>query len=307
MAHDHPHPHRHSHTVSRKLTVAAAANLVVVAGEFAVGVWAGSLALIGDSLHNLTDAVALLIALVAVRLARRAPTSEKSFGYHRAGILAAFINAAMLVTFTVFVFLEAWERLRQPRDVSTVAMLVTAAIALSVNGGTALSLHRESREDVNIRGAFVHMIGDALGSAGILVAAVLIRVTGTTIWDPAASILIGVMILWSSYGVLRESVNLLLEGTPSGIDPEDVTRSLGEIGGIYGVHHLHIWALGPSSPALSCHLMVGDVPMKDTTRILAEINAMLEHDYGIVHTTIQFEYAMCDVNDPYCVPLPGRR
>ncbi|MGZ8709354.1 MAG: cation diffusion facilitator family transporter [Thermoanaerobaculia bacterium] len=297
------HTHHH-HDVGRKLTIATVANLLVVAGEVVVGLWSGSLALVGDALHNLTDAVALLIALFAVRLERRAPTSAKSFGYQRAGILAAFINAAMLVTFTLFIFREAYERLREAHEVSTMAMLVTATIAMIVNGATAMSLHHESREDVNIRGAFVHMVGDAVSSAGIIVAAVLIRLTGTPVWDAAVSILIGILILWSSYGVLRESVNLLLEGTPSAIDPESVTRSLGEIDGIYGVHHLHIWALGPSSPALSCHLMVGDVPMKETTRILDEINAMLARDYRIAHTTVQFEHAMCAEDDPYCVPLP---
>ena len=295
--------HHHHHDVSRKLIIATAANLLVVAGEVFVGIWSGSLALIGDALHNLTDAVALLIALFAVRIERRAPTSAKSFGYQRAGILAAFINAAMLLTFTLFVFLEAYERLRTPREVSTTAMLIMAAIAMLVNGSTAMSIHHESRDDVNIRGAFVHMVGDAVSSAGIIVAAVLIRLTGTPIWDAAVSVLIGLLILWSSYGILRESVNLLLEGTPSAISPDAVTLSLGEIDGIYGVHHLHIWALGPSSPALSCHLMVGDVPVKETTRILDEINAMLARDYRIAHTTIQFEFAMCAEDDPYCVPV----
>ena len=305
MAHAHDH-HHHSHSVSKKLTIATAANLLVVAAELSIGVYAGSLALIGDALHNLTDAVALLIALTAVRLERRAPTQEKSFGYQRAGILAAFINAAMLVTFTLFVFREAWERFLAPRDPNTTLMLVTAAVAMLVNGATAWSLHHESREDVNVRGAFVHMIGDAVSSAGIIVAAILIRLTGSPAWDAGVSVLIGLLILWSSYGVLRESVNLLLEGTPSAIDPAAVTQSLGGIDGIYGVHHLHIWALGPSSPALSCHLMVGDVPLSSTSRILAEINAMLARDYRIAHTTIQFEYAMCAADDPFCVPFQGR-
>lgn len=300
MAHAHPH-HAHSHTLSRKLTIATAANLLVVVAEIAIGIWAGSLALIGDALHNLTDAVALLIALAAVILERRAATPEKSFGYQRAGILAAFINAAMLVTFTLFVFREAYERLRTPHAIDQRAMFVTATAALLVNALTAWSLHRESRDDVNIRGAFVHMIGDAVSSFGIIVAAVLIRITGATQWDAIVSIFIGVLILWSSYGVLRESVNLLLEGTPSGIDPDDVIRRLGDIDGIHGVHHLHIWALGPSRPALSAHLMVGDVPLRNTTRVLDDVNAMLAREYRIAHTTIQFELAECDEDDPYCV------
>jgi cobalt-zinc-cadmium efflux system protein len=300
MAHHHDHAHD-SLILSRKLTIATAANVLVVAGEIVVGLYAGSLALIGDALHNVTDAGALVIALIAVRLSRRPPTSVKSFGYQRAGILAAFINAGFLVAFSLFIFKEAWSRLQEPHAVETMPMLIAAAVALLVNSATALSIRHESQHDVNIRGAFIHMIGDAVSSAGIIVAAILIRTTGSTLWDALVSIFIGILVLWSSYGVLRESVNLLLEGTPSGIDPTEVTRALGEIEGIHGVHHLHIWALGPSSPALSCHLMVGDVPLRNTVTLLDEVNAMLARDYRIAHTTIQFEFAECDVNDPFCV------
>jgi cobalt-zinc-cadmium efflux system protein len=297
MAHD----HQHHLTVSRKLSIATAANLVVVIGEIVVGLYAGSLALIGDALHNVTDVAALVLTLVAVRLSRRAPTNKKSFGYQRAGILAAFVNAGVLVAFALFIFTEAWTRLHQPRTVETSAMFFAATVALLVNAATALSIRHESSEDVNIRGAFIHMIGDAVSSAGILVAAFLIRATGSSAWDAVVSIFIGVLILWSSYGVLRESVNLLLEGTPSGIDPAAVTQALGAIEGIHGVHHLHIWALGPSNPALSCHLMVGDVPLRNTVTILDEVKAMLAHDYRIAHTTIQFEFAECEADDPFCV------
>ncbi|HYI09168.1 MAG TPA: cation diffusion facilitator family transporter [Thermoanaerobaculia bacterium] len=304
MAHGHAHHHHHHHdSVSRKLTIATAANVLVVVAEIAIGLYAGSLALIGDALHNLTDAAALIIALVAVRLEQRKPTSSKTFGYQRAGILAAFVNAGLLVAFTFFIFRESWERLQSPRTVDTVLMLVMAAIALIVNAATAISIHHESREDVNLRGAFIHMVGDAVSSAGIIVAAILIRLTGSPRWDAGISILIGVMILASSYGVLRESLNLLLDGTPSGIDPDAVTEALGRIDGIQGVHHLHIWALGPSSPALSCHLMVGDVPVKTTAGLVEEINTMLAREYRIVHTTIQFEYTECAADDPYCVPF----
>lgn len=297
------HAHHHHGDISRKLTIATVVNLLVVVLEIAIGIRAGSLALISDAVHNLTDALALAIALGAVQLARKAPTPEKSFGYQRAGVLAAFVNAAMLLTFTVLLFIESWERFRTPRSVGTGSMLVTATVALTVNAATAISLRRESEGDVNIRGAFIHMVGDAVSSAGIIVAAVLIRLTGLPQWDAFVSILIGGMILWSSYGVLKESVNLLLEGTPAGIDPQEVTMALGEIDGIYGVHHLHIWALGPSNPALSCHLMVGDVPLKTTSRLLEEVNALLGSRYRIAHTTIQFELAECDVNDPWCVNL----
>jgi cobalt-zinc-cadmium efflux system protein len=295
--------HHHHESVSRKLTVATAANVMVVVAEIAIGIHAGSLALIGDALHNLTDVAALLIALIAVRLERRTPTSQKSFGYQRAGILAAFVNAGLLAAFTFFLVRESWLRIQHPQAIETSSMLVMALVALLVNAATALSIRHESREDVNIRGAFVHMIGDAVSSAGIIVAAVLIRLTGSVMWDAAVTIFIALLIFWSSYGVLRESMNLLLEGTPSGLDPLAVTQSLGKIDGILGVHHLHIWALGPSSPALSCHIMVGDVPLKTTTRLLEEITAMLARDYRIAHTTIQFELTECPADDPYCVPF----
>ncbi|HYR28613.1 MAG TPA: cation diffusion facilitator family transporter [Thermoanaerobaculia bacterium] len=298
--------HHHSHSVSRKLSIATVANLLVVVAELSVGFYAGSLALVGDALHNLTDSLALVIALVAVRLERRAPTTEKSFGYQRAGILAAFINAGLLMAFTLLIFKEAFERLQHPHAVQPTLMLITATVALIVNTATAVSIHHDSRHDVNIRGAFIHMVGDAISSAGIIVAALIIRATGAAQWDAIISIFIGLLILWSSYGVLKESVNLLLEGTPAGIDPAEVTQALGRIDGIHGVHHLHIWALGPSSPALSAHLMVGDVPLKATQPLLDQVTEMLAHEYRIAHCTIQFEFTECAPDDPFCVPFPQK-
>lgn len=302
MAHHHHH-HAHSHSVSRRLTIATAANLVVVVAELSIGFYAGSLALLGDALHNLTDVLALVIALVAVRLERRAPTTEKSFGYQRAGVLAAFINAGMLMAFTLLLFREAYERLQSPQTVQPTLMLITAAVAMLVNISTALSIRHDSQHDVNIRGAFIHMVGDAVSSAGIIVAALLIRATGSTQWDALVTIFIGLLILWSSYGVLKESVNLLLEGTPAGIDPAEVTQALGRIEGIHGVHHVHIWALGPSSPALSAHLMVGDVPVKTTGPLRDQVTEMLAREYRIAHCTIQFEFTECAPDDPFCVPF----
>lgn len=291
----------HAH-VSRKLVIASAATFVFVLLELAAGLFANSLALIGDSFHNFTDTLALLLALFAVRLERRPANTVKSYGYHRAGVLTAFINAGTLMAFTIFIFFEAFARLRAPRPVNTTWMLITAAIAIVLNGAITWSLRNEGRSDLNIHSAVLHMLGDAISSAGILVASILIRMTDMTFWDPLMSMLIGVMILWSGWGVLKEALNLLLEGTPTGIDPEAVTRSLASVDGVFGVHHLHIWALGPSRPALSCHLMVGDVPVKSTGKLLDRVNHMLEERYRIAHTTIQFEFANCDVDDPYCVP-----
>ena len=297
----------HHVQVSRKLLLASIATFAFVLVELAAGVFSNSLALIGDSLHNFTDTLALLLALFAVRLEKRPATAEKSYGYHRAGVVTAFINAGTLVALTIYIFVEAIDRLRIEHAVDTRWMMITAAAAVVLNAAITLALRDEGRHDLNIRSAVLHMLGDAVSSAGIIVAALLIRFTGMPYWDPVMSMLIGVMILWSSWGVLSEAVNLLLEGTPEGIDPEAVTRSLAAIDGVNGVHHLHIWALGASRPALSCHLMVGDIAVKSTGSLLDRVNHMLELEYSIAHTTIQFEFANCDVDDPYCVPYAADR
>src|SRR5258706_2885292 len=281
---------------------AAVAAALFVAVDMVVGFRPSSLALIGDALPNVTDTLALLLALFAGGVERRPATSAKSYGWHRAGVLAAFINAGALAAFTIFLFVEAAQRLRAPAAVNSTAMLITAAAALLLNGSITLWLRGHGRHDLNIRGAVLHMLGDALASAGIIAAALLIRTTGALFWDPAVSIAIGVLILWSSWGILREAINLLLEGTPAGIDPDEVTRAIAALHGVDGVHHLHIWALGPSRPALSCHLLVGDIPVRSTGNVLAQVNELLAHQYGIDHTTIQFEFANCDTDDPYCVP-----
>src|SRR5258708_5702339 len=309
MAHDHKHHHHppHDGNVSRKLVIATIATGLFVVIEAAIGFASNSLALVGDSLHNFTDALALLLALTAVRFERRPANPGKTYGYHRAGVLAAFINAGTLAAFTIYLFVEAFQRLRVPERVNSLAMLLTAAIALLLNGTITLSLRHERKNDLNIRSAVLHMLGDAVSSAGIIIAALLIRATAKPFWDPAVSVLIGLGILWSSWGVLREAVNLLLEGTPSGIAPDEVTRAIAAIDGVFGVHHLHIWALAPSRPALSCHLMVGDVPVRHAGTLLDQVNGILSRQFRIAHSTIQFDFANCEADDPYCRPCSAKR
>ncbi|MFA6956819.1 MAG: cation diffusion facilitator family transporter [Thermoanaerobaculia bacterium] len=299
--HDHTHSHpgiddradSHARSTRRKLTVSTIATVGFVAFELAAGIRANSLAIVGDAFHNLTDGLVLALALVAVILSRRPASGRKSFGYQRAGILAAFVNGALLLAFTVFYFVEAVGRARAPEPVDSGIMLVVAAIAIVFNGGIAAWLHRGAGGDINIRSAILHQVADALGSLGVLIAAIGIRITGISSFDSFVSLAIGVLILWTSWGILRETVNLLLEGTPQGIDPDEIARSLAAEEGVFGVHHLHVWALGPSSPALSCHLLLGDVHLRDTAEILARVNAMLARRWGIVHTTIQLEHSNC--------------
>lgn len=297
----HSGPERRTRT-SRKLAIATVATVFFFGIELAAGLISNSLALIGDALHNITDAFALVLALVAVRIARRPATVRKSFGYRKAGVLAAFLNATMLIALTVVMIIEAVSRLRNPEPVGGRWMIAVASIGIVYNFGVTIWLMKEGRKDINVRGAMLHMLGDGLSSVGVVLAALLIGWTGTTIWDPMVSILIGVLIFWTSWGILRETVNLLLEGTPRGIDPKLVTEDLAADPGVFGVHHLHIWALGPASSALSCHLMLGDVTLRSAGDVLDRVNAMLAERYRIEHTTIQIEAAGCAEDEPDCIP-----
>jgi cobalt-zinc-cadmium efflux system protein len=297
----HGGPERRTRT-SRKLLIATIATVLFFGIELAAGLISNSLALIGDAFHNITDAFALVLALVAVSIARRPATVRKSFGYRKAGILAAFLNATILIALMVIVMIEAIRRVRQPEPVEGAWMIGVALIGIVYNFGVTIWLMKEGRKDINVRGAMLHMFGDGLSSVGVVIAALLILWTGTTIWDPLVSILIGLVVFWTSWGILKEAVNLLLEGTPKGIDPERVTVDLAADPEVLDVHHLHIWALGPASPALSCHLMMGDVTLRSAGEVLDRVNAMLAERYGIQHTTIQIEAAACAEDDPDCIP-----
>src|SRR5688572_23975928 len=184
----HDHHHHRTNSLSRKLILSSLATMIFLIVEIAIGVFSGSLALVGDALHNFTDSLALLLALFAVRLERRPATSEKSYGYQRAGVLAAFINAAALVGMTVFLFIEAVDRFKDPHPVNSTSMLITASLGILLNLGITVALRQEGKHDLNVRSAVVHMIGDAISSAGIIIAAILIRQTGSVQWDPAVSI-----------------------------------------------------------------------------------------------------------------------
>jgi cobalt-zinc-cadmium efflux system protein len=302
MSHGHSHPDSANAATSRKLLIATIFTATFVVVELAVGLISNSLALVGDSIHNFTDALALMLALWAVKIGRRPATPAKSYGYHRAGVLVAFINAGTLVALTIYLLVEAWRRVQSPSGVDSGAMLWTAGIAIVLNTVISISLHEEGKSDLTVRSAVLHMTGDALSAVGILIAAVVIRYTGATIADPLVTILIAGLILWSSWGILRETVNLLLEGTPSGIDPQAVARDLASQEGVNGVHHLHIWAIAPRRPALSCHLMLGDVSLRNAGEIVQRVTSMLTLNYQISHTTIQIEYALCPAEDPFCVP-----
>ncbi len=270
--------------------------------EAIAGFHSGSLALVSDAGHNFTDALALVLATLGVYMQSKPADSVKTFGYHRAGVLTAFVNALTLVAISVFIFYEAWQRFAHPRHIEEWTMLWVAAAGLALNGGIMWGLHREKDHDLNIRAAFVHMLGDAVSSVGIIAGAIAIHFTGLAIIDPVLSILIGVLIIWTAWDIIQESLNVLLEGLPRGMELEDVTGTMRQIDGVIDVHDLHIWSLGSSAHALSCHVLIEDMPPSESNAILQRINDVL-CKYEIHHTTVQFEHTKCALSDAPCMIL----
>ncbi len=290
--HDHAH-HTHASDLGRILKVSTILTLVFVAVALAAGWYAHSLALISDAWHNFSDALALLLSWFAVYIQSRPPNPVKTFGYHRAGVLAAVVNAVTLVGIALYIFYESYERLKRPQTVDSTIMMAVSLIGLGLNTGIAAALFRSAKGDLNIRSAFIHLVGDALGSVAVMIGAVAIRFTGVSAIDPILSILIGVLILWTSWDIIKEALNVLLEGLPRGMTLPQVADAVRGVRGVIDVHDLHVWTLGPRMLALSCHLCVADIPLSESREILNRVNQLLEDRFHIGHTTIQLEHAPC--------------
>ena len=295
------HSHHHEHESRRVLMWSLAATSAFVVVELVAGLKAHSLALVSDSGHNATDALALLLAALAAWFQSKPADESRTFGYHRAGVLAAFINALTLIVLSVWIVYESWARLMHPAAVDTNVMLWVASAAVLLNGGIMLALRRSGSGDINVRGAFLHMMGDLIGSAAIVAASVVIRATGWNRIDPVLSIAISVLIIWTAWDITRESLNILLEGLPRGIELHDVAEAVRSVDGVLGVHDLHIWSLGSHSHALSCHVLIEDMPPSLSDRILQNIKGLLGDRFSIYHTTIQFEHDSCAISDTGCV------
>jgi cobalt-zinc-cadmium efflux system protein len=300
----HTHAHTHTPSIGRKLQISLWITVAFIVIEFAAGIKAQSLALLSDAGHNFTDSLALGLAWFAFYLQSKPPTERKTFGYLRAGVLAGFVNAMTLVVLAVFIFYESYERFQSPRQVQEGIMIAVAAAGLVVNVAVMWALHADSRHDLNIRGAFMHMLGDALSSVGIIVGAVAIIYTGYAWIDPLLSVLIGVLILWSGWDIILEAVNILLEGLPRGITREDVCGAITGVDGVIDVHDLHVWSLSSSSHALSCHTVIADLPPSESDVILRRINEILQQRFHIDHTTIQFEHIRCEGAEEICANHP---
>ncbi len=282
--------------VSLFVTVAYIVLLVVS------GIRAHSLALLSEAGHNLTDLLALVLSLTAVYLQNRPPSATKTYGYHRAGVLAALINAVSLVAVSFIVFYEAFRRIQNPEHVRAGLMIGVAAAGVVMNGVIALLLYRSSR-DVNIRSAFLHEIGDTLSTAAVIVGGWVILMTGQYWIDSALSFGIGALILWSCLGIVRETLNILLEGTPRGMSLDHIGTAIRGIDGVNDVHDLHVWSIGSETHALSCHISIADIPPSASERILRDVRECLHREFRIDHTTIQFEHAECEIAHGCVIPV----
>jgi cobalt-zinc-cadmium efflux system protein len=275
------------------LKVSMGLTAAYVLATFFFGLHAHSLALISEAGHNLSDLLAIALSYVAVYFQSRPATEEKTFGYQRAGVLAAFVNAVTLVVLSIWIVITAIERLYAPVVVEPHLMMQVAAAGVVMNGTIATLLWRFSG-DVNIRSVFLHMLGDTLSTAAVIVGGAAILFSGMTWVDPVLSLLIAAMILWSSVGIIRETLNILLEGTPRSVTLGSVREAMATVDGVLDVHDLHVWSLGSQTHALASHVTVNEMPASECSAILEAINGRLRDRFHITHTTIQFETTGCE-------------
>lgn len=278
----------------------------LVVAEVFGGIIGRSVALLNDAVHNLSDVPALGISYLAMRWAERPADSEKTYGYHRAGTLAAFTNSFVLVLLSLWLGYEAVERFRSPVHVVEEWMIWTSVAALAVNGGITLALVR-GRGDLNLRTILIHNFGDAISNIAIIVGAVFIRLTGALWIDPLLGLGIGILVLWSSIGVLRESSHLLLEGRPHGLEVEEVARAILTVEGIQEVHDVHLWSLGGGHNALSLHARIPDMHMDECERLLEAVRKVAAKQFQIEHTTVQLERAGLPAQSGYVMPEPVKK
>ncbi|MBV8314398.1 MAG: cation transporter [Planctomycetaceae bacterium] len=299
--------HTHSHAVpegGRTLGLSILLTVAFVLGEAVAGVLAHSLALLSDAGHNFADALALVFSWYAIRVARRPADARRTYGYHRVGILVALVNAVSLVVLALWIFWEAAQRLRSPGPVESGPMIVVALIAVALNAVISLWLRRGAAHDLNIRSAYLHMLGDALSALGVVAAGVVVATTGAAVADPIVSLLIGGLILWSSWGILTEAVDVLLEAAPKGLDMVALERGIKDVPNVIDIHDLHVWTVASGIVACSCHIVVEEQSASSSQVVHRSVATMLRHRFGIGHTTVQVEVEGCASDEMYCTMRP---
>lgn len=301
----HGHGHHHHHhgapeVSSWSFVVAVVLNVGFVVVEFVFGMLASSVALVADAAHNLGDVAGLLLAWVAAAVARKAPTVRRTYGYRKASVLAALANATLLLVTVGAVAWEAVERLWTPSEVAGGTMAVVALVGVVINGVSAAMFVRASKGDVNVRGAFLHLVADAAVSLGVVIAGVLVLQTGWAWLDPATSLVISAVILWSTWGLLRDSLDLAMDAVPPHVDAEAVRGFLSGLPEVVEVHDFHVWSMGDAEVALTAHLVVADGI--DQGALLRTMCGALEREHGIGHSTIQLEPVGLDHECSQAVP-----
>jgi cobalt-zinc-cadmium efflux system protein len=300
--HDHVHGHnnghsnedRHEDTVTgRPLKITLVLVLVIMAAEVVGGLLSNSLALLSDAGHMLTDALALVLSLFAIMLARRPANPKRTFGYYRVEILAAFANGAVLILLSAYIFFEAIQRFSDKPEIKGPLMLVVAIIGLAANLVGMALLRQGSKHSINVRAAFWHIIGDTMSSVGVIIGAIIIYITGWTLIDPILAMAIALVILFGAWRIVKEAVDILLESVPKDIKMEEVLAAVKRIDGVEDLHEVHIWTLTSGIHALSAHLKIADQKVSESGEILARVTDMLAHEYNISHTTLQMECEDC--------------
>ena len=293
--HGHGHSHAHDHARAgrdnaRRLTFTLALQAAYLVAEVVGGYLANSLSLLADAGHMLSDVAALGLSLFAVWIAQKPATAQRTFGYYRTEILAALANAATLIAISIYIFWEAAQRLRAPEAVEGLIVVWVAVGGLLVNVWGAALLHGGREHSLNIRGAWLHLMTDAAGNVGVIAGGILVWAWGFAWADPVVSVLIGLLVIWSSWGLLKDSVSVLLEGTPGHIDVDAVRAAVLEVAGVEGVHDLHVWTITSGMEALSCHVVVGGRDERRVSgEILADVHRLLHERFGLDHLTVQIE------------------
>ncbi len=282
--------------MKRILKLSLALTFLYILATFIFGLRAHSLALLSEAGHNVSDFLAIALSFFAVYLQTRPATEQRTFGYQRAGVLAGFVNALMLIVLSIWLAIAAIHRFAAPVTVQPSVMMAVAAAGVVMNGLIAALLWRFSR-DVNIRSVFLHMLGDTLSTAAVIVGGFAIRLTGIQWIDPLLSLLIAAMILWSSWSIVRETLHILLEGTPRSVDLNEIRCAMQGVHGVVGVHDLHVWSLTAQSHALASHVQVVEMPLTECAAVLDRLNHQLRDHFGINHTTIQLEISNCETVD----------
>lgn len=300
------HSHTHSHLrdiagqPTKRLSISLFLTLAFVFIEAAAGLFSNSLALLTDAAHNLTDVIALALSWFAIRMTTRPANERKTYGYHRVGILVALINSTTLVLISLGIFYEAWRRFISPSDVQSGILIGVGLVAVVINIITAMLVHKGSDSDLNLRSAFVHLMGDVLSTIGAVIAGILIFFTGANWLDPLVSVLIGFLILYNAWDILRDAIDILLEAKPRDIDSTKLVSDILSIDGVLGIHDLHIWSLAQNLRTMSAHVLTHNMSIGEGAGIQRRINEIVYHRYNIAHATLQLECADCFPDSLYC-------